>query len=231
MVTAVKWGGSGLIYTASRDRTINVWNEDGTLCRSLQEHTHWINSLSLSTDFILKTGYFDHTGAKSTKGLSRDECKAFALQRWLESKGAAGERLVSASDDMTMFLWNPESSKKSVARLNGHQNKVMQVAFAPNAQLIASCAFDSGIKIWDGCSGAFICNFRGHISSVYQIAWSSDSRMLASGSKDSTLKIWDLGTRKVKSELPGHEDEVFALDWSPDGDGIASGGRDRALRM
>ena len=41
-VTCVKWGGEGVIYTASRDRTIKVWDEQsGVLVRSLQGHGHW----------------------------------------------------------------------------------------------------------------------------------------------------------------------------------------------
>ena len=36
-VSSVRWGGTGLLYTASQDRTIKVWRaQDGTLCRTLQ---------------------------------------------------------------------------------------------------------------------------------------------------------------------------------------------------
>lgn len=56
-VTTVKWGGNGLIYTASQDRTVKVWRaNDGVLCRTLEGHAHWVNTLALSTDYILKTG-------------------------------------------------------------------------------------------------------------------------------------------------------------------------------
>jgi WD40 repeat protein len=61
-VTAVKWGGEGLIYSASQDRSIKVWTSDGKLCRSLEGHGHWVNSLALSTDYVLRTGAYDHTG-------------------------------------------------------------------------------------------------------------------------------------------------------------------------
>lgn len=38
-----------------------------TLCSNLlnggfQGHGHWVNSLALSTEYILRTGAFDHTG-------------------------------------------------------------------------------------------------------------------------------------------------------------------------
>lgn len=56
-MTVVKWGGNGLIYTASQDRTVKVWRAaDGVLCRTLEGHAHWVNTLALSTDYILKIG-------------------------------------------------------------------------------------------------------------------------------------------------------------------------------
>lgn len=36
-------------------------------------------------------------------------------------KGNAPERLVSGSDDFTMFLWEPALSKHPKARMTGHQ--------------------------------------------------------------------------------------------------------------
>lgn len=61
-VTCVRWGGTGLIYTGSHDKTLRVWNgEKGTLVHELKAHAHWINHLALSTDAVLRTGYFDHT--------------------------------------------------------------------------------------------------------------------------------------------------------------------------
>ena len=40
-------------------------------------------------------------------------------------KGNAPERLVSGSDDFTMFLWEPAISKHPKARLTGHQQVYM----------------------------------------------------------------------------------------------------------
>jgi WD40 repeat protein len=52
-VKCLKWGGGGLIYSASQDRTIKVWRTtDGALCRTLQGHGHWVNVLALNTDYV-----------------------------------------------------------------------------------------------------------------------------------------------------------------------------------
>ncbi|KAB1224851.1 hypothetical protein CJ030_MR1G013947 [Morella rubra] len=228
-VTCVKWGGDGVIYTGSQDCTIKVWETtQGKLIKELKGHGHWINSLALSTEYVLRTGAFDHTGKKYS---SPEEMKRVALERYNKMKGNGPERLVSGSDDFTMFLWEPFVSKHPKTRMTGHQQLVNHVYFSPDGQWVASASFDKSVKLWNGATGQFIAAFRGHVGPVYQISWSADSRLLLSGSKDSTLKVWDIRTRKLKQDLPGHADEVYAVDWSPDGEKVASGGKDRVLKL
>eukprot|EP01018_Ginkgo_biloba_P020734 Gb_18371 [translate_table: standard] len=228
-VTCVKWGGDGLIYSSSQDCTIKVWEtSQGKLIRELKGHGHWVNTLALSTEFALRTGPYDHTGKQYT---SAEEMKEAALEKYKKAKRDAPERLVSGSDDFTMFLWEPTSSKHPKARMTGHQQLVNHVYFSPDGQWVASASFDKSVKLWNGSTGKFITTFRGHVGPVYQISWSADSRLLLSGSKDSTMKLWDMRTLKLREDLPGHADEVFTVDWSPDGEKVASGGKDRVLKL
>ncbi|XP_064653339.1 notchless protein homolog 1-like [Lineus longissimus] len=235
-VSCVKWGGSDLLYTASQDRTVKVWRaEDGVLCRTLQGHGHWVNTLALSTDYVLRTGAFDPANAtivpQDVSSKSDDDLKTKALERYNAAKGSDPECLVSGSDDFTMYLWHPETEKKPVTRMTGHQQLINEVQFSPDTRLIASASFDKSVKLWDGKTGKYLASLRGHVSRVYQIAWSADSRLLCSGSSDSTLKVWDLKTKKLLHDLPGHADEVYAVDWSPDGQRVASGGKDKVLKL
>ncbi|XP_053851244.1 notchless protein homolog 1 isoform X3 [Vidua macroura] len=234
-VTCVKWGGDGLIYSSSQDRTIKVWrSQDGVLCRTLQGHAHWVNTMALSTDYVLHTGAFEPAEAtinpQDVRG-SLSELKDRALQRYNQVRGQEPERLVSGSDDFTLFLWRPAEDKKPLERMTGHQALINQVLFSPDTRIIASASFDKSIKLWDGRTGKYLTSLRGHVSAVYQIAWSADSRLLVSGSSDSTLKVWDAKTKKLAVDLPGHADEVYAVDWSPDGQRVASGGKDKCLRI
>jgi ribosome assembly protein 4 len=230
-VTAIRWGGAGFIYSASEDRTIKVWNaEKGILVRTLETHGHWVNSLALSCDYALRTGPFDHNRNAPDSIEERAQIAKDKYEAALVGSGGK-ELLASGSDDFTICVWDPESSKKPLFRLTGHQQPVSVVVFSPDGSKIASGSFDSSIRIWDTKSGKFLATLRGHIQSVYQLAWSADSRLLASGSKDSTLKIWDVNGKKVMETLSGHADEVFAVDWSPDGERVASGGRDKVLKF
>jgi ribosome assembly protein 4 len=151
-VMCVKWGGNGYIYTASRDKTIKVWDSStGTMVRSLEGHAHWVNHLALSSDFILRTGPFDHTDPVFQ---SQEEAFEAAKKRWEEFINRNGqEYLASGSDDFTLFLWEPTKGKKSLARMTGHQQLVNHLSFSPDGRLLASASFDKSVKLWDGKTG------------------------------------------------------------------------------
>ena len=231
-VSCVRWGGTGRIYTSSQDKSVKIWNANkGTLIYTLSSHAHWVNHLALSTEFVLRTAYHDHTGhipsteeEKISKAKTRFDQAATINNQIIE-------RLVTASDDFTIFLWEPTSSTKPLARLLGHQKQVNHVTFSPDGLLIASSGFDNHVKVWSGRDGKFMFTLRAHVGPVYMSCFSADSLSLVSSSKDTTLKVWDVRTGKLKEDLPGHQDEIYAVDWSPDGEKVASGGKDKAIRV
>ncbi|KAI9693835.1 MAG: hypothetical protein M1822_003106 [Bathelium mastoideum] len=231
-VTCVKWGGLGQIYTASQDKTIKVWNADkGTLIDTLKSHAHWVNHLALSTDFALRLAFRD-----SQSGGPKEDGKRRAAAKYNFEKAARigdklVERLASASDDCTMYLWEPLSTTKPLGRMVGHQKVVNHVMFSPNGLYIASAGFDNHVKMWSATDGRFVRTLRGHVGAVYQCCFSADSRLLVSSSKDTTVKVWNVESGKLVEDLPGHQGEVFALDWSADGGKVGSGGADKAVKL
>jgi ribosome assembly protein 4 len=147
-VSCVKWGGSGMVYTASHDKTVRVWNADlGTLTHTFSAHAHWVNHLALSTDFALRTGFFDHMPVPNTLEGKRTKAKE-RFEKAAKVQGEVVERLVSASDDFTMYLWDPSQGTQPVARLLGHQKAINHVTFSPNGGLIASAGWDNHTKLW-----------------------------------------------------------------------------------
>lgn len=49
------------------------------------------------------------------------------MHRYEAARGGRPERLASGSDDFTMFLWEPATSQKPVARMTGHLQLINQV--------------------------------------------------------------------------------------------------------
>lgn len=247
-VMKVIWSGENIIYSCSRDKLLKSWNEEGSLLKVFKGHGHWINTMSINTEFILRTGFYDYEQTAESSGYnkncyleekSNEEKRDAALLRYNKIKKnfnfSSIDRIVTGSDDFTMILWSPGENEKPISRLTGHNQLVNHVMFSPNTLFIASGSFDKSIKLWNGLTGAFICNFFGHIAAIYQISWSTDSKYLLSASKDSTVKIWNIKSeKKTKSSrhtLPGHADEVYCIDWSPDGLSAASGSKDKRVNI
>ena len=52
-----------LYYGVERLRSKHL---QGKILHTLKDHAHWVTTLSLNTDFVLRTGPFDHTGKRPT---------------------------------------------------------------------------------------------------------------------------------------------------------------------
>jgi ribosome assembly protein 4 len=155
-VTAVRWGGGGLLYSSSRDRTIKMWRaEDGVMCKTFTGHAHWVNNLALNTDYVLRTGPFhpvidreksykmkdskyssnQHHDVltKLNRFFSEEELRKAALERYRKVCPDDVESLVSCSDDFTLYLWR-NNQKQFITRMTGHQNVVNDVKYSPDVK-------------------------------------------------------------------------------------------------
>jgi WD40 repeat protein/serine/threonine protein kinase len=115
-----------------------------------------------------------------------------------------GQRLASASRDMTVKIWDSNSGKELVV-LKGHNGGVNRVAFSPDGQRLATGGEDSAVKIWDTATGTELASFKGHTANVREVAFSPDGQHIASESRElspngqrgilgnsgSLVKIWD----------------------------------------
>lgn len=135
-ITAVRWGGTGLIFTSSKDRTCKMFRaDDGTMCRTFSGHAHWVNNLTLNTDYVLKSGPFHPVldRKKFLKVQDKEELRKMALERFQKVCPDGIESFVSCSDDFTLYLWRSDQ-KQCVTRMTGHQNVVNDVKYSPDVR-------------------------------------------------------------------------------------------------
>lgn len=58
---------------------LSVWFcFQGVLCRTLQGHAHWVNTMALSTDYVLRTGAFEPAEATVNPQDVSGSCKCSA---------------------------------------------------------------------------------------------------------------------------------------------------------
>jgi WD40 repeat protein len=58
-----------------------------------------------------------------------------------------GSLLASASEDMTVRLWDPASGE-CLGALEGHTDHVLGVVFSPDGSLLASASWDDAVRLW-----------------------------------------------------------------------------------
>jgi WD40 repeat protein len=100
-----------------------------------------------------------------------------------------GRRLVSASSDKTLKVWDT-ATLAEIVTLSGHSKEVAACAFSPDGRRVVSASLDRTLRVWDAETGAEIFVLQGHTDAIKSCAYSADGRRIASSSYD-TWKIWD----------------------------------------
>ncbi|HEY9651943.1 MAG TPA: TIR domain-containing protein, partial [Coleofasciculaceae cyanobacterium] len=187
-----------MIASGSEDNTVKLWNQDGTLQKTLTGHQGSINELAFSPDGkLIASASVD----KTVKLWGQDG----SLQKTLVGHSAAvkavafspnGKLIASASMDKTIKLWNREG--KLLKTLTGHSDEVEAVAFSPDGKLIASGSNDKSVKLWQ-LDGTVVKTLTGHQDELEAVAFSPNGKLIASAADDKTVKLWKLDGTLLKT--------------------------------
>ena len=92
-------------------------------------------------------------------------------------------RVVSASKDRTLRVWDPDSGE-TVKTLEGHSDAVSSVA-ALGAGRVVSASNDFTLRVWDADSGEVVASFHADAALVCVAACGED--VLVAGDKDGKM--------------------------------------------
>jgi WD40 repeat protein len=157
-----------------------------------------------------------------------------------------GKRVITASTDKTVRVWDPQSGKpigepltgdKPIGEpLKGYEDVApigQPLAFSPGGTRVVTVSSGNTARIWDPASGQPIGEpLKGHKHEVLTAAFSPDGKRVVTGSEDNTARIWDAATGlPIGKPLKGHEGHVWRAAFSSDGKRIVTASDDKTARI
>jgi len=121
--------------------------------------------------------------------------------------GLQNGKIVSASGDGNMILWDIASQKR-IRTFAGHERGLACIEF--QGDIIVSGANDAMIKVWSAVTGECLQTLSGHDMLVRALAFDPPSGRLVSASYDMTIKVWDLNKGKLVRDFKDvHNCHIF----------------------
>jgi WD40 repeat protein len=225
------------IASASQDRTVKLWQPDGTLVQQLSEDEGAVTSVSFSPDNrLLATASDDRQGQGTVTLWQIDRQGTRTVRSWIAHPNTVthvtfspdGQRLLTASWDNTVKLWTIDG--RELATLTGHSDGVLDASFSPDGQTIATASLDKTVRLWN-LQGKLLKILQGHTDGVTGVAFSPDGQTLATSSADQTVKLWELDGKEIATLEKPNGDTVWDVTFSPDGKTLATAGEDKTVTL
>ena len=125
-----------------------------------------------------------------------------------------GARMAVILDPCVPMVW--DFAVQDFVQLSGHCGSVLDVAFDPSGQRIATASQDTTARVWDALSGRSVLRLEGHEGDVKSAEFSPDGQRILTASSDGTARIWDAESGMCQYVLKGHRagvnDGVFTAD-------------------
>jgi eukaryotic-like serine/threonine-protein kinase len=151
---------------------------------------------------------------------------------WSIAFTPAGDRLVTASWDKTVRVWDAQTGVEALKLKHFNTARIWSAAVSPDGKLLAAAGAERTIWLWNLESGNIIRELRGHGATINHLAFHPNSRHLASASDDRTVRLWNvLVSDKEMQVLKGHTNTVWQVAFSAGGGRLASASSDGSVKL
>ncbi|MHC4947788.1 MAG: WD40 repeat domain-containing serine/threonine protein kinase [Planctomycetota bacterium] len=201
-----------------------VCGPDGEEMASATDLSHPTKTVAFSPDgslVLTGEGDGDVVVRDAATGRERSRLSGHALEVFDIRFDRKGERLVTASRDRTVRVWDFEQHAM-LRRFRGHTDTVNGALFRDAGSLL-SAASDSTLRAWRlEPIATRLIRFEHHGPAAH-VAWAPDGSWLVSAGADQTVRRWDPVTGRPVGASWRHEPSLSALAVAPDGGRIAFG--------
>ncbi|HJR05700.1 MAG TPA: caspase family protein [Pyrinomonadaceae bacterium] len=221
-VNSVAFNASGVLASASNDKTIKLWDTAaaGRELRTLTGHGGEVHTLAFSADGkTLASGssngeikIWNTADGQVVQTLSGHNALVRALAFSPDSK-----TLASASYDKTARLWDAATGQ-TLRTLNG-ADAFTSVAFNKDGLTLLAGNSRGEIKYFDTATGQEQRTSNAHTDAINSLAFSRDGRWLISGSEDGSARVWagEGGKGELLATLVSLRESEDWLVVAPDG--------------
>ena len=242
-IVAVAFSPDGMeVATASENKLVQTWSaETGAALDLYEGHAGKLGQLLYADDRTL-LAFDDKTlivwntlpEFKHLRTMSPSNGQEFADRVTALDFAPDGKVLATGggapSRGGELKLWDVATGMLVREITEAHSDTVFGVEFSADGKLLASCAADKFVKVFDIATGKFVKSFEGHTHHVLGVSWMSDGRTLASAGADNVVKIWDFITGDQKRTIQGFTKEVTSLNFAGDSVNVLATSGDKSIR-
>jgi WD40 repeat protein len=206
-----------MVVTASEDKTARLW--DGTTGHPLGEplqhddpvqlaafspDSKWLVTVSADRIQLWRTETSQHRGETAGQSFT-----LVGKPMWHDKRvnsavfSPDGLRLVTASDDSTVRLWDAATGMP-VGEPMLHQDRVSSARFSPDGTRVVTASDDGAVCLWDAAFGRLLGEPMLHRGRVNSASFSPDGQRVVTASADHTARLWDALI------VPGAESDLLA---------------------
>ncbi|MEO1375305.1 MAG: WD40 repeat domain-containing protein, partial [Cyanobacteria bacterium J06635_10] len=227
-----------ILASASDDKTIKLWNIDGSLVKTLEGHQEEVWSLDFNRDgtnlaSIDKNGMIKLWNIKDKtliKNIPYEPNKSESFGLAYNVKFTPdGKLLATAGGGKNIKIRQFDGSLYK--ELEGHDFPVRDISFTPDSKVLASASDDRTVKLWNIDTGKVIHTFPKHKNAFMSVSFSADSKLLAAATYGGIIKIWNMNDYTVKYCWNVHVNGIWHIGFNSDGKQLVSTSEDKTLKM
>ena len=214
------------IASASEDKSVTVFEAaTGNIEFKLESLAQPVSCLAYSSDGLVLAGV-NWGGTVTLWDL------ALRKERWKTEAHAGytiafhpGSKTIATGGSIMQFI-DVESGKR-LPPLEGHEEWIEFLQYAPDGKRLLSSSRDGSVRIWEAATGKPLHRFDAKVAWGQSAALSPDGNVAVSCGRDDKIRLWDTRTGLMTREFPlAMNQRCSGIAFSPDGERLLFSGTD-----